>query len=298
MSADFQLPRKEISEIVQRLTREPSIREMYVEGIFDRDFYKSALRAFGINDVQVYAIDSVNVPIDILKKYNLTDGSRQRVQGAALQMGNATEIHNQIFFLIDADLDYIAEIPSPSIPLARTDGTAAELIFWNKNILENFFEIALARQDATYQVGKVMPFVEGIACDSFIFRAAKYISEKNWSHVELSEAFSSNVDFCINSYMEKCASRNSDHKSLKDTLIPLMEKLRVMAVNLKIHQKMQGHDILTILSKKLRMDGFKQGCLKDPDELSRMIMASVDWKSIAADKTLKLIKDRFPKKIE
>ena len=291
----IELPKREINEITNRLKLEPHIREIYVEGIFDRDFYRNALKALDINDVQVYPISTVNIPNEILIKLELSEGERQRVQALASELMKNREIHSQVLLLIDADLDYILENKMPSPPLICTDGTATELIMWNKKSLERFFELALGRQDSQNEVNEIMPDVESIACEIFIFRAAKDKVAKDWKIIEIQDSFSKNESFSLEIFCEKNASKNAGHKLLNSEIKPLIEKIKIKSKKLELKQKMHGHDLMAILSKKLQLKGFNHGCIKDPDELSRITMASIEWTSLISNETIQKLKNKFQK---
>jgi hypothetical protein len=60
------IPKKKINEVKIKLQREPSIREIYVEGVFDRDLYRWVLKQLGLNDIRVYPINVVDVSDDFL----------------------------------------------------------------------------------------------------------------------------------------------------------------------------------------------------------------------------------------
>jgi len=289
----MEIPKKKISEIATRLKLEPQIREMYVEGPFDRDLYREALRFLGIEDVQVYPIETVDVPEELLTELKLTEGNRQRVQAAAKQLEKMGEIHSQVIFLIDADFDYIFSAAEPSLPLARTDGTAAEIIMWNKAVLERFFRLALARQNAIEEVRDAMHSVEKIACEMFLFRAAKEKIATGWKLVDVGDSFNSRSSFCINKYCMQVASKNSGHTIMEEEIKPLMEELKANTIMIPVSKKMHGHDVFSILAKNLQIAGFRHGCLNDPDELGRLMMTSLDWSLIAKNATLCLLKNKF-----
>ncbi|QVN22489.1 DUF4435 domain-containing protein [Burkholderia pyrrocinia] len=284
--------RKQIPEIAERLKREPSIREMYVEGIYDRDFYRAALKSLGINDVQVYPIDMVDVPYDLLQKIGLTSGERQRVQAAASHFFEKKDVTHQILFLIDADLDYLLDIPDPHPPLERTSGTSTEIIMWNKSVLERFFSIALGRQDAAEKAGEVMPFIEAMVEQLCVFRAA--ISGKSWSLPEMNAFFSRKKDFKMDSFLQQVASKNAAHREIQESIIPIMDEIRVRAERLDIGKRLHGHDLLAALSTKLQLSGFNNKCLEDASELNRLMMASLEWAMVLGDETLIKLKNKFP----
>ena len=61
------VPKRTINELRQRLKMEAGIREVYVEGIYDRDLVKWLLGKLGFLDVCVYPISTVDVPSTLLK---------------------------------------------------------------------------------------------------------------------------------------------------------------------------------------------------------------------------------------
>ena len=289
-----QIPRKKISEIILRLKLEPQIREIYVEGLFDRDFYREALKVLGVDDVQVYPIETVEITSDLLIQNGLTEGARQRVQAAAAQFEASKEIHRQVLFLIDADLDYLLDEPRPNPPLFRTEGTSIELILWDKRVLERFFEIALARQAAGDDVSKAMPFVENIVSEIFLFRAAKQKTQKNWKIIKTDESFSAKEEFSLSKYCDKISSKNAAFSEMRLEVIPAINELREKASQLALNKKRHGHDLIAALTKRLKILGFKNFCLEDPDEFARLLMASLDWGMIKSDSTLQMLSSAFP----
>ena len=119
------LPKKKIEEVKARLIREKSIREIYVEGFFDRDLFRWVIKQLGISDVRVYPISTIEVPSDLLNESGLTSGERQRLIATAHLFEEDNQLHQQILFLIDADIDYLLERATYKAPLMGTAGTSA-----------------------------------------------------------------------------------------------------------------------------------------------------------------------------
>lgn len=267
---------------------------MYVEGLFDRDFYRLALKALGIHDVQVYPISTVEITSEMLAAAGFSEGERQRVQFAAAQLSQTKDIYHQVIFLVDADMDYLLDAPPPNAPLEWTAGTSAEVIMWNKSSLERFFEVALARQDANSKANSIMPFVESIVTQVCCLRAAKEKAGKDWNLIDIADAFSAKSEFSFDDYCQKVASRNKAHKEFKEEISPLLGEIIERAKTLETPQKMHGHDLMAALARKLKIDGLKQGCLDDPHELGRLMLASLEWGTVTTDETLAKLKKKFP----
>jgi hypothetical protein len=291
----FELPRRKLSEVVERLRREPQVRELYVEGIYDRDFYRSALTYFGVDDVHVYPIETIEVPDELLQELQLTRGQRQRVEAAAKKIEEYPEVYAQVALLIDSDLDYLLDRPLRATPLIRTDTSCAEVILWRKDVLERFFSIALARQNAVQELDVMMPAVENVVSEAFLFRAAKELVVPTWHHIEVAEVISNKIAFSLDVYCEKLASKNSAHKELREKVIPTIADLRPKSQSLPVEKRMQGHDLMSVLCKIAQFSGYQHGCLSSGDELGRLLMASVDWATLQHDVTLRSLRAKFPR---
>lgn len=288
--------RKKIHEIIARLKLEPKIKEIYVEGVFDRDFYRNALAAVGMHDFQIYPISVVNVSNEMLQELNLTSGERQRVEAAAEKFKEHKSIHSQIVFLIDADTDYVKGVPEPRPPLMRTKTSCVEVIIWKKDILEKFFSLALGRQNYKIEVDNIVPFVEKIVEDLFIFRAAKEIEAPKWVIPEISDTLERKKDFSFQKYCERVASKNSSlggHRLLNEKILPRIDALREKCSAVSISQRLHGHDLFGVLARKLEINGLEHGCLKNSEELARMILASLEWGALESDPTIREVAGRF-----
>mgnify|MGYP001373265796 CR=1 FL=1 len=73
------LPRRTINELLTRYDLEPELFDIYVEGYFDRDIIDACLYGKTDINIAIYVIDSIDVGIDVLDKYGLTSGNKQRL---------------------------------------------------------------------------------------------------------------------------------------------------------------------------------------------------------------------------
>ena len=289
--------KRTIEEIKVRLQREPAIRELYVEGFYDRDFFKWVLKQLGLNDVKVYPISTVNVPDALVIEKGMTLGERQRVIAAASFLEEVVEVKDRILFLIDADLDYILERAEYNSPLLATDGTSAELIIWKNSVLEKFANGVLGAEEPAAYVNALMAFVEKICLKIFEFRAAKDKLEKNWKLIDVGDSFDRKADFEFGEYCIKVLSKNNSMSILKTDLPIALEAVSVQAKKLPTKKKLHGHDIFEATARKLRIDGHEQKCLLDAEEFGRILMSCVDWAMISNDETVSAIKNKFPQKL-
>ena len=98
--------RREIGELVQRYTLEPTLKDVFVEGVLDASVLHWYLRESGKSEVIVYEISTVNVPSAILAKHGLTSGEKQRVLALAKEL-LIYLVNCPVLCVVDADLDRV-----------------------------------------------------------------------------------------------------------------------------------------------------------------------------------------------
>jgi hypothetical protein len=137
------IPRREISELLVRYELEPSIRDVFVEGQFDRDVLSRAAGTLSKaqRNLAIYSIDSVNVPSAHLVEYGLTDGNKQRLIALAKALAARSPGQGYVC-VVDRDLDHWFD-SIESIPGLRwTLYTSIELYFFSEERLREVLETA------------------------------------------------------------------------------------------------------------------------------------------------------------
>jgi hypothetical protein len=287
-------PKRTINELKVRLQLEKSLREIYVEGNFDRDLFRWILKHLNLSDVHVYPITTVEVAIEDVNELELTSGERQRLVTLGKALEQDKEIHEQIALIIDSDFDFVLDNPKHNLPILSTAGTSAEMIMWDKEVLEKFFTMALSIDKPEPYVKELKEFIEPIVSEVFTLRAAKCLLDKKWKLVDIADTFDRKVKFSFNLYCSKVASKNGIHLEMKEILPGALKIVNNRSESLDFSQKAHSHDLLSVMARKLRIDGFEQHFLKDFNELSRLLMCSLEWAFIKDDPTIKLIDAKFP----
>lgn len=93
-----------IEELLARYQLEPDLRDVFVEGTFDREVLTHHLKASNAGHA-FYEVDTVDVPASVLKVYGLTSGNKQRVIALSNELSNAP-VEAQVYCLVDRDLDH------------------------------------------------------------------------------------------------------------------------------------------------------------------------------------------------
>lgn len=132
------IPRRSIEELLSRYDMEPTLKDMYVEGVFDKEILSQIKTKH--QDTIIYEIDTVDVPAQILEKLGLTSGNKQRVIALASELAQIQGRPNYIC-LVDKDMDHwldeIQQIPR----LKWTEYTSIELYFFSKDVIDQVITV-------------------------------------------------------------------------------------------------------------------------------------------------------------
>src|SRR6185312_10424107 len=99
------IPKPTIEELYSKYSLEPSLRDVYVEGVFDREIFEQCCRIKKISDLYFYEIDLVEVSEEFLRESGLTVGNKQKVIALARFLANI-ELDCGYRCIVDRDLDH------------------------------------------------------------------------------------------------------------------------------------------------------------------------------------------------
>ena len=287
------IPKRTIDEVKAKLLLEKDIKEIYVEGFFDRDLIKWVLINLNLEHVRVYPITSIDLQEEELKKLDLTNGNRQRVIATAALLKDIKNTHSQVIFLIDADLDYILEIDDYPPPLKRTTYTCIDLLLWKKSILERFLSLTLGKEVEEAFFSDLIQKTEDITKQTFLFRAAKEKIGVNWRLVDIADQIDKNNKFCFATYCNKIGDKNSARKIINEEFQDVLRSIEEKSKKLNKNKKIHGHDLINVLAKILRNKGFNQSFLKNHDEFSRILLTNIEWKDVKEEDDVEMISKHF-----
>jgi hypothetical protein len=131
----MKVERRTISELLARYRLEPSLRDVYVEGSFDRDIF-SAFLSQADGDLKFYEIETVDISADTLKKHQLTDGNKQRVVALAREL-SVVDGNCRYVCVADKDLDHWLGKLEITPGLNWTKYTSIELYFLRQDIISS-----------------------------------------------------------------------------------------------------------------------------------------------------------------
>ena len=134
------LPRWSWRELITRYELEPSLKDAYVEGLFDQTVITRCLSKRGVRDWIIYPIDVVEISDDTLAAHNLTTGNKNRVIALARELARA--VNSQCKCIVDRDLDHwFGELES-NPHLVWTKYASLELYFFSTELLKDILLVA------------------------------------------------------------------------------------------------------------------------------------------------------------
>jgi hypothetical protein len=140
--------RRTIPELVAKYRLNPAIREVYVEGEFDRRVIRWYLNSKHLRDVAVVRVEMVEVPAEVLAQHGLSDGQKSRVVGLGMVLsGMCGAGMAQATCVIDTDNDRILDKPAMCTCVISTDYTSMEMYFVRVSLLAKYFQVILGYED-------------------------------------------------------------------------------------------------------------------------------------------------------
>ena len=170
--------RKTVDELVTRYQFEPTLRDIYVEGEFDADFFKWFFEHAGYDDVAVYDINGVDLPDYMVEELGQKLGNKGRVLSLALKL---SELMNQacpqLTCVADIDLENLFGGPQVNLEHLRyTERSCLDMYFFEIYILEKF--VALFARRAPDSANKFSKILNDILHKAGLVRAAN--DELGW----------------------------------------------------------------------------------------------------------------------
>lgn len=159
-----------IRELAAKYRLEPTVRDVFVEGEFDRSLVSWFLHQSGLKDVKVRAIDSVDVASELLVRFSLTTGNRQEVIALARELESVLGNIAQVTCIVDCDLDrFLGFLPEGAMIL-HTDFTSMDMYLFEENSLAKFINVVLGLQEV--DVASIRAMYADVLRELFLLRSA------------------------------------------------------------------------------------------------------------------------------
>ena len=179
------MERRRIEEWAALYELEPTLKDVFVEGPTDRAFVRTVLEHLELDAVQVYDIDAVDVPVELLRESGLDEGNRGRVIATAIHLErvSAVDLTHRVCCIADADSEAGAHPRIQGSLLLYTDYTSMQLYSYSSSTLQRYFDqVVLGMPLAAEQV---MSICEPVLRTAAVSRRAAIVMELRASPVEL-----------------------------------------------------------------------------------------------------------------
>jgi hypothetical protein len=279
--------RKEISELVALYSLEPGLRDVYVEGTYDKNLIDWFLMDQRIENIHVYPVAAINVPDELLVRHSLDAGSnRSRV--IALSKELAALLPRGYKILCVAGRDHEDYLPSGhwNSYLEFTDYTSADLYLWQKRTVQKLISLVLGGFPISAE--QFMADLVRTLQEVFLLRLTnvtlgwkmKWIPFVKYVHISRNITFSS--DRFSEAYLKK-NSRWHQRTDFNQKLVDIRARLQDDP-----RRCIRGHDLMDVLYyavKKLRpsrrfhdvetFQGAFTGCLEVQDIRDEMLFQHI-----------------------
>lgn len=139
-----ELPRWKISELETRYTLEPELEDYFVEGFFDKEILEKYCSENNVKNKNFYPVHCIEVNADVLRKYSLSNGNKQRLLALALELSHIKK--KSIVILVDKDLDAWLKSELIIENLHYTEFTCLEISLVDDTILKDIItKVALCK---------------------------------------------------------------------------------------------------------------------------------------------------------
>ena len=163
--------RRTIEELTALYELEANRTDIYVEGSTDAYFFQWFLGHTSNGNVVVYDISTVEIPVDMIRQYNLDDNNRDRVIVLAFMLGTRLgEESLQVTCIADRDFDLVLNQQRNCGLLLFTDYTCIEMYLFDEKCMDKFLNIYI--RGFTYSPAYVLEQFSSTLQELFLIRLA------------------------------------------------------------------------------------------------------------------------------
>jgi len=251
MSDDAQ---KQIGELLTLYALE-NVKDIYVEGALDKDVYEWFLRSNGRNDVSVYSIEVVEIPVERLEQYNLPyPSNRSKIIALSCELAGAKNIESTVLCIADRDYEDFLPTATPNSFLTFTDFNSLESYVLDFEIMSKFISIGLGRLPVDANI--LIPQLFKVLKSLFFMRLANEKLSWNMQWIKINKYLKVSRDSTIfeESKFIVALLQKNNRAANQDEFRNEIEKLISTAPS-EEKLLLRGHDFMEVfhvVAKKLR----------------------------------------------
>lgn len=249
-----ELVRRTIDELVARYELEPELRDLYVEGVFDKDVISACIASTKEMGFTVYEIDGVDVPAELVFSHGLTDGNKQRVIVLARELTSILSNDCSVVCLVDRDLDHWLEELEEIRYLKWTRFCSIESCFGSETTIKAIL--------VDFHGTKIENFPEyfGSLVETLAILYALRLADSHcswgmtWIPFEKCLSRESNcIRFDSDAYVKRLLINNSKSKKSNDFLASYKHWKETLSGDFRLYAR--GHDLVDVLAWSVKPFG-------------------------------------------
>jgi hypothetical protein len=243
--------RKEIDELVSLYSLEPELNDVYVEGVNDKGFIEWFLAEKGEKRIEVYCIDGISIPPEVLAKHDLgAGGNRSRVIALSEELAERLPSNSRILCIADRDNEDFVSCGKENRYLGFTDYTSIELYLLQRKTLRKLFLLVLGGMPVS--AGDLLREITDILSEVFLIRLTNFVLGWNmeWvpfiKYTNVVNGITFAEDRFINAYLKKNKKwerRKEFEEKRKELRLELDEDPR---------SRVRGHDLMELMHKVVK----------------------------------------------
>jgi|SRR6185437_13244713 len=238
--------RRKLNEVLARYDLEPSLTDVWVEGLFDREVLTHCFRTNGQEQQIFYEIDTVEIPEETVRFHGLTNGNKQRVIVLSRLLSELNP-DMRCRCLVDRDLDEWSGSLEQNAVLLWTAHSSIELYFYSEPSLQELLVVAARARFADWP--EFLNSLTSLLQDLFAMRLAD--RELSWAMewlapYKLLDNDERSIKFDSNEYIDRLLSKNGK-LSKKQEFETCYRTWRGALVG-DPRNSIKGHDMVGMLS--------------------------------------------------
>lgn len=214
----------EISDLISRIKLKKRDLFLFVEGRQDEKIIKNFLKLKGNkNSVQVYRIELVKVPYEIIEKHQLNHhSSRSKVIALYYELKEKYNNFQSVKFIIDRDLDDFIPKNIESDELYYTDFSSTELYLFDQRLIGTFLDLS--------------GYVNGLNFHEFESKITPHLNHIFWLRLIF---FKKKINISVKDVEMKLSIKQKQLKfNIKNHLLNILRKHDLHSMTDEIHNEM------------------------------------------------------------
>lgn len=238
--------RRTTSELAAMYSLEPGLKDVYVEGTVDTELMRWFFASHGKDDINVYAIDVIDIPDALLQTHGLKSGSnRSRVLALAAELAASVPHNTKVACIADRDVEEYLPSGVTSPFLSLTDYNSLDLYTFTVPTLQKFMSLVLAgfALSPSALIGECAPVLEEV----YLMRLANQALSWGMEWVDFTKYVSvrGGVAFAKENFV-KAYLLKSRKWSRRLEFEEKVAELRAQ-LNPDIRRRIRGHDLVQLL---------------------------------------------------